>query len=267
MLVEEVYRKLFHGQPPDLIANRIKEKRPERRIQGDFFLESAIWCSFIIPELALAFPGCRFIWLTRDIFSWSYSAYRRGWYKKGGVCTAMSVIRPEPANGWWPNDKECPRYFKLGWLYGTTWRHTYNGLVQAEQPWLNLDMCHLNDADIMNTIKEWCGFPGSLVAGAHENRGDYYATEAELRKWKLWDKIRNKKKLDRLDNGRAHYDIDMMSKTQRQEVRQHISFRGLQVADTEALLRGFVAGVNELLGRPVAPYWAEFAARHHKIYI
>jgi hypothetical protein len=265
-LFVEAYQTMYGLNTFEQIIEALKRKRPERRIKQPFFLESSIWLSYLIEELAVAFPNCKFIWLTRNIYTWAHSAARRGWYRKGTMCPAMSVLRPEPADGWkgWGGRADSTQYFKLGWFYGTLWRITQNSLVNAERPWIPLSMECLNDAVVMNTVRRWCEFPGDLHDGAWENKGDSYATEAELKAWKLWDKIPKKVKMDKLKDESAMYDI-YMSRGQQMEVRGNILFPGFTTSNATDLQRGFVAGIGELLGKPVPAYWVEAAAKHHKI--
>lgn len=143
------------------------------------FLESSMWNSWIIPDLAEMWPHAKFVWLIRDIFSWAYSAYRRGWYlplteKEREI---MVRIRPQPLQ--WPT--LTTRWFKLGWMWKVYMTHIENDLTETGVPWIMLNVGDLNSLDKMSQVVRWCGFPGELRETVHDNSGSCYVSPQELR--------------------------------------------------------------------------------------
>jgi hypothetical protein len=142
-----------------------------------YYIESSIWNCWLVPSFLQLWPHARFIWLTRNVFEWAYSAYRRGWYLPLAEQQrdTMVKLRPQPI---WPQD--VSRWFKLGYLWQVYHKTIARSLQNCKAPWIMLDVKSLNSIDVLENLRMWCGFPGTVSRAVHENKGDLYLTTREL---------------------------------------------------------------------------------------
>jgi len=142
-----------------------------------YYLESSIWNCWLVPSILELWPHAQFIWLTRNVFEWAYSAYRRGWYLSLAEETRETMVRlrPQPI---WPGG--ISRWFKLGFLWQFYNDRIGGSLYKHRAPWIMIDVKSLNDIKVLEALRLWCEFPGTIKETVHENKGDLYVTTREL---------------------------------------------------------------------------------------
>lgn len=154
----------------------------ERRAQEDLpehYVESALWNTWLVPDLIDLYPEAKFVWLQRDLMTWAYSAYRRGWYEEKSEemrSVFMKILRPEPKGGW----GSVNRWFKLGWMYRRYSLQIYECFKKDSSRWAFFNMRDLGDITRVNGLVRWAGLPGTVKVVEHLNKGELYATPKEL---------------------------------------------------------------------------------------
>ena len=205
-LVDLAVHRLYGVEPPFDPKEFLRERRVEPLSKRTelHYLDSAVWNTFLIPDILDVWPNAKFIILQRNIETWYRSTFRRGWYyPKVEIVRAesnpgvMYALRPEPEGGWEPGTS---RAFKLGWYYALY--HHYPKTVLAKcgkehlKDYLYVAMEDLSHLNTMKEIQAWCGFPGKLEELAYKNSGSTYLLSKELRDAGLWP------------TGRAYYGDD-----------------------------------------------------------
>lgn len=163
------------------VAQDIHEKRKIGMLGVAHFHDSAMWYTWLIPDVVVAFPQAKFIWLTRDLFSWARSAHRRGWYDPHVERLRSGMVQIRPRVPWSDRD----RWFKLGYMWQVYQLHTMDILSQMDNPWIQFSTNDLNDLTKVNALACWCGFPGTVKKTTHDNGGDAYVTCREVQQTEL----------------------------------------------------------------------------------
>lgn len=180
----------LHLQPYNVQAT-IRSARKmllEASDQQRYYLESALWNTWLIDDLAAVFPQAKFLWLTRDIYTWAQSCYRRGWYDPACEVNQerFARMRPTPPPGW---PAGVSRWFKLGYYWGLYNIHAETRLKACGAPWKRVAVEELDNLLIVNYVKAWCGFPGEVTEVRRENCGADRITLAELQARGIYDEI------------------------------------------------------------------------------
>jgi len=152
------------------------------------YLESSLWNTWLIDDLIALIPHVRFIWLYRDLFTWAQSCYRRGWYDPVSEQNQerFAKLRPVPPAGW---PAGVSRWFMLGYYWGLYNLHAQQRLLQHRAPWVKLAVEDLNSLEVVNSLVDWCGFPGRVTTLERENAGSDRITLDELKKRNLYDTL------------------------------------------------------------------------------
>jgi hypothetical protein len=159
-------------------------KRARTKIVGiEHYFESAHWYSWLLPTVRRAWPEARIIWMTRSLWTWARSAWRRGWYDPavddpdGPNGLRGSLLRIQPECGWPDN---AGRWYKLGWMYQMVREQIAHDLALTGLPWVELPCELLDNLVLVNAVLKWCGLPGSVAGPARLNAGRDYVTIGEL---------------------------------------------------------------------------------------
>lgn len=131
------------------------------------YLDSSMWHSLAIPIINQAFPGSKFIHLTRNVWDWIISAWRRGWYHAEAESHNGDYVRTRIE----PVKETGDRWFKLGFMYRFYDNCISQGLQHAFVEYLRLDLRDLDDLETMNAVAVWCGFPPTITEKVRANIG------------------------------------------------------------------------------------------------
>jgi len=197
MLINLAHARMM-GESPE---QDLKELRPDL---PEHYVESALWNTWLIEDILDLWPDAKFVWLQRDLLTWAYSAYRRGWYDEKAEAerqVKMDMIRPQPGqlqskvkstlpipeNGWplkgTPEDgKPASRWFKLGHMYRLYHEQISLTFSEVRAPMVIFNMRDLSDVMRLNGLVRWAGLPGTVQNGEHVNKGELYVSAKELMK-------------------------------------------------------------------------------------
>ena len=169
------------GRDNPKLQDKLRNARQSVMENAEFYVDASHWQCWLIEDIVQLWPDAQFLWLRRDLFSWVWSAYRKGWHHAASERRRpwAGLIRPTPKGGW-PAD--ASRWTKLGYLWYAVNEHIARMLSAVPNNWLSLDTRSLDDHQEMNAVIAALGLPGQLLpeTKVRVNTGDRYATVREL---------------------------------------------------------------------------------------
>lgn len=154
--------------------------RNTRRPQLPHYVEATHWFCWLAQEILEAWPNAKIVWLQRDIKSWAWSAWRKGWYHRlaDGRRNWVPYIRPEPKGGWLRNTS---RWVKLGYLYERIEQHLHRvEQVTDNGRFRRFSMRDLNNLEKVSGLQDWLELPDNPVKPVKVNKGAGIITLGEM---------------------------------------------------------------------------------------
>jgi hypothetical protein len=157
----------------------------------EWLVNSSPFMWMMLPSFLEWFPSAKWVWLTRDIISWSLSAYRRGWYfhHSDEYNIPFSWMRPYPRAGWPPN---ANHWLKLGYLYGLCQRKLAHYFSKYQTSFVVVDVSSSNNLEFVNGLVGWAGFKGIVKHIETRNIWNDKITYQELVDRGLLEKVKEK---------------------------------------------------------------------------
>ena len=183
---------VMKGEEPQeatYIRNALIAHRMEKITAAKYYLESSLWNTWLIKPLASLWPTSKFVWMSRNLWEWAASAYRRGWYcpRTESHNGTFGLLRPIPER-WWPEGVD--RWYKLGWMWRVYEEAIPKLLSSTGCPWIRVDVGNLNSPAVLEALRAWCELPPGDLKPLKENDGAERITVEEIVKGGLVNALR-----------------------------------------------------------------------------
>lgn len=191
-LIAEATRWRYRRRGGEEIVALLRRSRTPAdgaRIYGETSHKMAL----IVPLIRRAFPGARFVWVTRDGRDFVRSAFRLGWHGDGPPDSEWAAWRPRgdlagevPSEAWGAMD----RFERICWHWSFVNRVIESDLARAPAAAIRVRLEEL-EAELPRICEHVGVVPVAFELGRQNERWPAYAAGrplAELPRWPRWDR-------------------------------------------------------------------------------